>query len=104
MDTDVGGGTVGLLALDALDVDPKLGTVALDNLADLQRIHSEKISRLPKAQVSYLRVSMFIFKPKGYLFFLQTLFRIRIRSDPYHWPGSGSRSMFPDTDPGTQNK
>ena len=53
MDTDVGGGTVGLLALDALDVDPELGTVALDNLADLQRIHSEKISLLPKAQVSY---------------------------------------------------
>ena len=35
MDTDVDGGTVGLLALDALDVDAELFTVALNDLADL---------------------------------------------------------------------
>ena len=40
MDTNVDGGSVGLLSLDPLDVDPKLAPVALDNLADL------KINRL----------------------------------------------------------
>ncbi len=37
MDADVNGSTVGLLTLDALDVDAKLLAIALDNLADLKR-------------------------------------------------------------------
>ena len=87
MDTDVGGGTVGLLALDALDVDPELGTVALDNLADLQRIHSENFflkPRLGKYQCSFLN-------PRGIYFSYKQCFgsgsgRIRIIGqgpDPY---------------------
>ena len=38
MDADVGGGAVGLLALDALNVDPELRPVALDNLANLHKL------------------------------------------------------------------
>ena len=30
------------------------------------------------------------------------VFRIRIRSDPYHWAGSGSTSGNVDLDPGTK--
>ena len=36
MDADVDGGTVGLLPLDPLDVDPELGPVALNNLTHLK--------------------------------------------------------------------
>ena len=36
MDAHIDGGTVGLLALDALDVDAELLTVALHHLADLE--------------------------------------------------------------------
>ena len=32
----------------------------------------------------------------------EPVFRIRIRSDPYHWPGSGSASGNVDLDPGTK--
>lgn len=35
MDTDVNAGAVGLLSLDALNVDDILGAVALDHLAHL---------------------------------------------------------------------
>ena len=41
-----------------------------------------------------------------YFFLLLKLavFRIRIRSDPYHWPGSGSVSGNVDLDLGTKKK
>ena len=37
---------------------------------------------------------------------MDAVFRIRIRSDPYHWPGSGSGSVSGnvDLDPGTKKK
>ena len=38
------------------------------------------------------------------LVFLFSVFRIRIRSDPYHLAGSGSVSGNVDLDPGTKKK
>ena len=52
-------------------------------------------------------------RPRFFFFFfvikietvtLVPVFRIRIRSDPYHWPGSGSSSGNVDLDPGTNKK
>ncbi len=37
MDTNICGGTVSLLSLDPLNVDPELASVALDDLADLKQ-------------------------------------------------------------------
>ena len=37
-------------------------------------------------------------------FVLKPVFRIRIRLDPYHWPGSRSASGNVDLDPGTKKK
>ena len=37
MDTNICGGTVSLLSLDPLNVDPELASVALDDLADLEQ-------------------------------------------------------------------
>jgi hypothetical protein len=45
VDSNVDGGSIGLLTLDPLDVDSKLGPVALDNLADLDNISHFKIQR-----------------------------------------------------------
>jgi hypothetical protein len=45
VDSDVDGGSICLLTLDPLDVDPQLGPVALDNLADLENISHLKIQR-----------------------------------------------------------
>jgi hypothetical protein len=45
VDSDVDGGSIGLLTLDPLDVDSQLGPVALDNLADLENISHLKIQR-----------------------------------------------------------
>jgi hypothetical protein len=44
VDSNVDGGSIGLLTLDPLDVDSQLSPVALDNLADLENI-SLKIQR-----------------------------------------------------------
>jgi hypothetical protein len=45
VDSHVDGGSIGLLTLDPLDVDPQLGPVALDNLADLENIsHKDSAS------------------------------------------------------------
>ena len=41
---------------------------------------------------------------KGILLFLGSVFRIRIRLDPYHWTGSGSVSGNFDLDVGTKKK
>lgn len=37
MDTNICGGTVSLLSLDPLNVNPELASVALDDLADLKQ-------------------------------------------------------------------
>ena len=37
VDTNVGGGPIGLLPLNPLDVDPELASVALDDLANLEQ-------------------------------------------------------------------
>ncbi len=45
VDSNVDGGSIGLLTLDPLDVDSQLGPVALDHLADLENISHFKIQR-----------------------------------------------------------
>jgi hypothetical protein len=47
VDSNVDGGSISLLTLDPLDVDSQLGSVALDNLADLENISHLKIQRAP---------------------------------------------------------
>ena len=46
MDTNICGGTVSLLSLDPLNVDPELASVALDDLADLEQDNGKNLSNI----------------------------------------------------------
>ena len=57
VDADVDGGTVGLLPLDPLDVDPELGPVALNNLTHLKDKYLNRRSQ----KKSSLNGNMFLY-------------------------------------------
>ncbi len=53
VDSNVDGGSIGLLTLDPLDVDSQLSPVALDNLADLENILHLKIQQAASKYIEY---------------------------------------------------
>ncbi len=70
VDSDVDGGSIGLLTLDPLDVDSQLGPVALDNLADLENISHFKFQRAAsKCDIIQKTQKHVHVKNKKYLFF-----------------------------------